>query len=149
MPPLPSNDAREPVPHHENRPDTPSKRTPEPEPPLIHERGTECKEKRDERRQSIGVLVGDAREFGLDLELARRVVHGHDDLDELDQIRALELLVGEQLVQLVLGGDLVRLAGLALGATECLEKLGPFPSPIGMCKFYSRCQWVNEERTSP
>lgn len=74
------------------------------------------------------VLVRLARELGLDLERAGSVVSGHDELDELDLVSLGELGVVEEVAELGLGGDCVRLAGLALDTAEGGQEAGPVPT---------------------
>lgn len=76
------------------------------------------------------VLVSFPAELGLHAEGARRIMHGHEHLHELNLIGLGELLVVEQIRQLCLCLDGVGLARLAFDTAERREKGGPIPKRV-------------------
>lgn len=64
------------------------------------------------------VLVSLAAQFGLDLQRPRGIEHRHEDLDQLDLVRLRKRLIVQQVRQLLLRLNSVRLACLALDTTK-------------------------------
>jgi hypothetical protein len=73
------------------------------------------------------VLLGVVSSAGLGShdESARSILSGHVEFDELQALSSIELLVGEELVELGLGLDLEGLAGLL--ATEDADEVLVLP----------------------
>ena len=67
-----------------------------------------------------GITVRLPAQLGLHLQRTRRVFLGHDHLDELDDLRLRKGRVIEQVRELLLIADLVRLDRLALLAAKSL-----------------------------
>ena len=73
------------------------------------------------------ILVRLARQLSLDLERARGIVLRNNELDELDFARFGELGVIQEVVQLGLGLDSVRLTCLAFDTSERGKEACPVP----------------------